>query len=200
MKPQCPQRLRSKTDRSRFDRIINDLLRHDLDTESRAELVADYVEIDRQIVDLRKDLKGGTIATRLATTRALNVATAERRRLHQRLFAGGRKPEEAVPTVAAEAAAKPSSLAVEEWRRHIHGRHYGKPQLRNDGTPEMTRLIAEFNREHEELTARFGRPSWSAMLYATDEEEIEAKREIEASRNMRWQRKQRRAELGSDAL
>ncbi|PBB79076.1 hypothetical protein CK218_22260 [Mesorhizobium sp. WSM3879] len=180
--------------------MVNDLARHDLDPESRIELIVDYVEIDRRIADLRKDANGGTIATRLATTRALNVATAERRRLHQRLFAGARKPDEVLPPVAVEAAAKPSNLADESWRRHYHRRHFGLPTLINDGTPEMDRLIAEYKREGEELRERFGKPSWSALLYASVEEEIEAKRIIAAYNNRQWRTKPRRAAAmeGSD--
>lgn len=195
MKLKCPPRLRSKADRTRFDRVVTDLLRHDLEPESRLELIVDYVEADRRIADLRKDLKGGSIATRLATTRALNVSTAERRRLHQRLFAGGKRPDEKLPPVAVEAAAKATNAADGAWRPHFHRREFGLPRLANDGTPGMAALIADYDREGEELERRFGKPSWNALLYANAEQQIAAERAIQKFKNSRWATKQRRADV-----
>ncbi|BCH10454.1 hypothetical protein MesoLj131c_47120 [Mesorhizobium sp. 131-3-5] len=199
MKHEYPSRLRSKRDRTRFDRVVNDLARHDLDADSRVELIVDFVEIDRRIADLNKDVKGGSIATRLSANRALSIATAERRRLHQRLFAGGKRPDEKLPPVAIEAAGLASNAADEAWRRHFHRREFGLPRLANDGTPEMSQAIAEFYREGEDLERRFGRPSWNAMLYANAEEQIAAERAVQKFRNSRWATKQRRTDDRSEA-
>lgn len=146
-------------------------------------MIADYVEAERTIADLRRETKGGTIATRMAATRALNVATAERRRLHQRLFAGGRRPEEVPPTIEAVAAVTIND-ADQAWRLHYHAVVLGiRPQLRSHVSAAEDRRIAEWKREGEALEAKFGPPSWPALLYPTVEAEIEADRALEAYRH-----------------
>lgn len=173
--PQYPSRLRSKADRAIFDRVVRDLARHDLDPSSRLEIITDFCEAERTIASLRRDTKGGTMATRLAATRALNVATAERRRLHQRLFAGGRRPEEALPSVEVAADAI-SNDADEAWRVHYQtGRG-----LRLMGDAAMQARVSAHEVERAALEARHGPANWMALLYGSAEEQVAADRAIAA--------------------
>jgi hypothetical protein len=86
------------------------------------KLLADFVLLEGRIASLRAgEAEGG-----MAATRALNVATAERRRLHGALIAGARKEVEhapAVPPPSAELDAKATADAA--WREFLHGGHLG---------------------------------------------------------------------------
>lgn len=179
-KPECPSRLRSKSLRSRWTRVVNDLIRHSLDPVSRAELIADFVELDERMAVLRRDGKGGTVATRLANTRALNVATAERRRLHQRLFAGGKRPE-ATPLpldeVVTQIASTDGYVADEAWRAHFRA---GKGLRANSGDRTMAARSSAWQRAGDGIEARHGAPSWAALLYETAEAQAEAEAVLDA--------------------
>jgi hypothetical protein len=69
-----------------------------IDPASRLELVTDHVRLAARIERLTEREEDAELGN-IATSRAVNVATAERRRLHARLFEGAREVEPG-PTAA----------------------------------------------------------------------------------------------------
>ncbi|GAA2821517.1 hypothetical protein EDC40_10359 [Aminobacter aminovorans] len=172
--PDVPPRFRSKLARERWTRIAEDLIKHGLDASARVELISDYVDAENHITSLRPQSKG-TGDMKLARARALNVATAERRRLHQRLFAGAKRLEEVLPSLEAFTeviVAGDQSEADAAWRAHFLT---GKGLIRDaSASRDMHRL------EAERLEAKYGEPSWNALLYETVQQQAEADRALEA--------------------
>ena len=70
-----------------FRRVVERLVAVDIDPESRAELLSDYVLLEARIAALRAAEAAAQGKESMAASRALNVATAERRRLHAALAA-----------------------------------------------------------------------------------------------------------------
>jgi hypothetical protein len=114
----------------------------------RLELVADYVRLSARIERLgarEDDAELGNVQI----SRAMNVATGERRRLHAALFAGANKPRP-TPTPA-EIAAKNRKDQAYAWFQFWHG----------GGRKVMTE--AEADAREKDLMLLYGEPSWSVM-------------------------------------
>ncbi|WP_271167297.1 hypothetical protein [Hansschlegelia plantiphila] len=84
-----------------------------LEIGPRAELLTDYVGIEARIAAMEKETKSDDGKIRMAAHRAISVATAERRRLHARLFVGGRKPKPD-PRAPAEAVEQAPGVELDE--------------------------------------------------------------------------------------
>jgi hypothetical protein len=119
----------TKAERARWDSLVSQLIEHQLDPEQRRELLVDFVKADRRIAALRKteDQIG------VPGSRALNVAMAERRRLHKALFVGGRKPKKETPPPPLPQAEIDADAAWREFFRMsrtetggLGGRHLGQ--------------------------------------------------------------------------
>jgi hypothetical protein len=151
----------SRAERKAFRNLVKRLVERGIDPVSRAGLVEDFVRLEGRLADLRAAEKQSDSGSTLATSRAVNVATAERRRLHDAIFRGAKKPDPK-PTPIEQAAAAGANVADEAWRARLwRGDH---------------RL------SYEELEARYGRPSWGALLYRTAAEEIGINRLLEKHR------------------
>jgi hypothetical protein len=157
--PKPPETM-SRKQRAAFRRIAGSLDERGIDPATRQELLADYVILEGRIATLRgTEAEGG-----MAATRALNVATAERRRLHAALFAGARKVEmqpPASPALSSELDAQTAADAA--WRQFYFGGQSGLDEAR--------------------LRAEHGPPGWNALCYRSLAEQLEAERVI--ARNTR---------------
>lgn len=183
--PQTPPRFKSKRDRERWSRVCEDLIAHGLDPRSRTELIADFIDAEQQIAALRPTAQGSA-DVRLAQARALTNAKAERRRLHQRLFAGGKRVDEPLPpieTAIAEIVVAPASEADEAWRDRFWD--------------EAKRPKRRLPLEEAELEQRYGPPSWAALLYPTVEAQARGERALDSYWNARPTQKKRRLAQGS---
>ncbi|UCI17029.1 hypothetical protein FJ970_18015 [Mesorhizobium sp. B2-1-8] len=164
--PHVPPRFKSKRAREHWLRVADDLVRHGLDPSARTELISDFVDAETTIASLRPQAKGSA-DVRLAQARALNNAVAERRRLHQRLFAGAKRLEEPLPQVeevVEQIAATDQSDADEAWRDALW------PAREGGRTPL----------DQTEIERRFGRPSWAALLHPTRASQAKDDLELEA--------------------
>lgn len=151
----------SRAERKAFRAMLKRLVERGIDPVSRVGLVEDFVRLDARLADLRAAEKKADSGSTLATSRAVNVATAERRRLHDAIFRGAKKPVPK-PTPIEEAAAAGHNEADEAWR----ARYYR-------GDRSMS---------HEALEARYGAPSWAALLYRTAAEQIGINRLLDKHR------------------
>lgn len=155
----------TREQRNAFRRIARHLEARGIDPETRRELLADYVLLEARIAALRIAEGEGS---GIATTRAINTATAERRRLYGALFAGARRIEPAQPAAAVAPAAALDRRAAADaaWRECLHGGCLDS-MTREAGRARMA-----------EIEAQHGLPSWGALMYATPEAEVEAERII----------------------
>ncbi|MBZ9603956.1 hypothetical protein [Phyllobacterium chamaecytisi] len=151
--PEPPNDL-SRGERKIFRTMVKRLVERGIDPVSRAGLVEDYARTEERLKHLRTSEKQADSASKMAVTRAVNVATAERRRLHDAMFRGAGKP---APMPVAQQAAQERSEADEAWR----DRHWQR-------VPNPL--------SQEELGRRYGRPRMAALLYRSIEEEIGTKR------------------------
>jgi hypothetical protein len=113
----------TKPEKTAFRRIVKRLKAVDIDPATRVEILTDFIQIEARIVALRQDEAKGSD---MAITRALNVATAERRRLHAELFKGARR----VPKPTLEDLEEQEKLAAghAKWRELL-GDNYWVPGL-----------------------------------------------------------------------
>ncbi|ESY88041.1 hypothetical protein X739_05905 [Mesorhizobium sp. LNHC220B00] len=83
----------SRSERKAFRTLVRRLVERGIDPISRAGLIGDFIHLDARRADLRASEKRAKNESEAAATRALNVATAEKRRLHVELFRGAQKPK-----------------------------------------------------------------------------------------------------------
>lgn len=166
----------SKPERKAFRKVAQNLARQGVEPSTRAMLIEELVRLESRLEGLRTAEKQAENASKIAASRALNVATAERRRLHDAVFKGARvlSTEQAA---AGQAGAQGESEADAAWRGFFRSE-------RDRQLPPEPAARAAMERELKEqeaaVTARFGEASWSALLYATHAEAVEAERIIEA--------------------
>ncbi len=148
-----------KREISRLNRTEKDALRRlnarltaaGLDPAERAVLAHDYILAKGRIARLREQETKAKGKTREQVMRGLNVALAERRRLHKALFGGARNVEPKADFVETE--------ADRAWREHLW--------------PATSKPKAIAGAERIELERLHGEPTWAALLYATHEEACE---------------------------
>lgn len=90
-----PQKLTAAEKRARDD-IIREMKSRGIDPDSRAALLLDYIKLDARISRLSEREADPELGS-IQVSRAVNVAIAERRRLHDALFAGAAKLEPVEP-------------------------------------------------------------------------------------------------------
>jgi hypothetical protein len=122
----------SRSERKTFRKLVQMLAERGIEPGARAHLVADFVLSDRRLADLRRHENQTNPASNLAVIRAVNTATAERRRLHAAMFKGARKP---APAPAKEKV-RASDSAIEAWQRYVLQYGWGKVE------PCYSRVIA----------------------------------------------------------
>jgi len=110
-----------------------------IEPESRIQLVIDYVRLATRIERLTKRERDPLLG-HAGVTRAVNIATTERRRLYQTIFAGARRPEPG-PT----AAEKREREAFVEWAAFLYGfdRDYQDAGERNAREAKLLQLYGE---------------------------------------------------------
>jgi hypothetical protein len=91
-----PKKL-TEPERKAWDHIVREMKSRGIDPESRFALIKDYVKLEARIERLSEREEDPELGN-IQASRALNVAIAERRRLHGALFAGAREPQQA-PTL-----------------------------------------------------------------------------------------------------
>ncbi|ESZ68171.1 hypothetical protein X727_23105 [Mesorhizobium sp. L103C119B0] len=138
----------NRTERKVYRTLAQRLVDRGVDPIARATLLAEAVRLEARLHGLREAEKQTENSARMAAARAVNTATTELRRITVELFRGAAKVDAVVPIEVAAAAS--ANDADDAWRRHMHW-----------GDKTFT---------HDQLEARFGRPSWSAMLYRTEAE------------------------------
>ena len=141
MKVEPPASL-SRAEKRTFRRLVTQLVEAQIEPAAREALLSDYVQLDARIAALRdEENEALDPKARMAASRALNVASAERRRLHGALFKGARKRP--APPPDDERISPEQEAADQAWGAFYRG----------------NKSISE-----TELRARYGSPSWRALL------------------------------------
>eukprot|EP01035_Chromulina_nebulosa_P012743 gene12743-16984_t len=159
----------SRSERKAFRTMVQRLAKLDVDVISRASLIEEFCRLETRLGDLRKAEKAAENGSKMAVSRALNVATAERRRLHEAIHKGVStrpKTRDERSTAAIETATTDveTNDGDEAWRRHFWPEVYGLPR--------NSRTMAELDAESARLEALYGPPGWGPLLYASAAEEV----------------------------
>jgi hypothetical protein len=170
-------------ERKALQRLRTRLQATGVDVDAKAALLRDLVLADNRIRRLRAaEIRAAKAGDSGSATRSLNVALAERRRLHQAIH--GRPlattaTEKKLSPLRALWAAEDAPLepAVQAWREFWAASGYRSGSLMR---PVVSGPAADAVR------ARWGDPPMRALLYPTDEAQAEAYDTIE--RNMPWSR------------
>lgn len=150
--PEPPSDL-SRSEKKAFRNLVKTLADRGVDPIARAGLVAEYVRMSSRLAQLRAAEKQVETGSKLAASRAVNVATMESRRLHEAIFKGAKKPVKTITATVIDAQEdEERDERTEAWRDFLH---------RNVRT--MSR---------EQMERKFGRPGMRAILYASHEEEM----------------------------
>jgi len=134
-----PKKL-TEPERKAWDHIVREMKSRGIDCDSRVTLIKDYVKLEARIErlsDREKDPEWGSVQA----SRALNVAIAERRRLHTALFTGARKPKQLPTLVQTE-----EREAYTAWTDFYEGWDDWKDRSQKDRAEreaELTRLYGE---------------------------------------------------------
>jgi hypothetical protein len=154
----------SVRERQQARRIAKAMRAVGLDPDMRSELLHDYVRSEDRIAGLRAQENTATGASQMVITRALNVAVAERRRLHDSLFKGARRPAPVMPGRSGARETVESAADV-SWREFFRTGQYRTPT-------ESTALEAE-------LKAAYGAPNWGPLLHDTFAEQLAEERALD---------------------
>jgi hypothetical protein len=140
MKPKQLTRAEQKA----WNQIVREMKSRGIDPDSRVALIRDYVKLEARIERLSSREEDPVLGN-VSTSRAVNVAIAERRRLHAALFAGARELEELpLPPTPAQTRER---AAYTEWALFLEGL---------DGFRDRAARKAE-------LTRRYGEPPMLAL-------------------------------------
>lgn len=129
---EAPKHL-SAAERKAFDKQAETLASAGVEVELRADLIADFVQLETRIKSLRKAEKTAESDKKLAASRALTTATVERRRLHEMLYRGARLAPRTRAEKVERLAVQPDAAgdidpAHEAWRDYFWGRYRGCPE------------------------------------------------------------------------
>ena len=150
----------NRIERKAFRKMAQTVADRGIDPIARASLIAQAVRIEARIPFLQEAEKQAENGQKMAAMRAHNTAMVELRRLNVEIFRGAAKVDAVVPLEVAAAAS--ANEADDAWRRYFHG-----------GDRTFT---------HEQLEARYGKPSWYALLYRTEAESVGIKRLLDQYR------------------
>jgi hypothetical protein len=155
----------TKTEQSQVRRLRARLRKTGADVDALSDMITAYVLARGRIARLRAEEAD---AVRLGrggpASRALNVALAEQRRLHQSLFGRPNRQDEPSPT----------RIELAEEKRQAEGDAAWRLCFREHGFGEGS--------QQDAVEANFGPPSWNAILYDTPERQAAAEAAIEANR------------------
>lgn len=140
----------NRQERKAYRKLAQTVADRGIDPIARASLIAQAVRIEARVPFLQAAEREAENGQKMAAMRAHNTAMVELRRLNVEIFRGAAKVDAVVPIEVA--AALSTNEADEAWRRRLHW-----------GDNTLT---------HDVLEAKFGRPSWSALLYRTEAEAI----------------------------
>lgn len=143
------------SEKKSYQKIVAALVTREIDPSSRAHLIEDCVFSESALVALRAQCKSSKGKERLAASRAINTATAERRRIHSALFAEDKLQ------VAPPRTGDYSNQFTEADKAWIEFR-YDARQTNRD------KQRAALAKREEAIKKKFGAPSWSAVLFALD--------------------------------
>jgi hypothetical protein len=150
--PEPPSDL-SRGEKKAFRNLVRTLADRGIDPIARSGLVAEYVRMDSRLAELRAAEKQVETGSKLAASRAVNVATMESRRLHEAIFKGAKKPKTTVAaTVTAAQRDDERDARTEAWRRYFHDRANSPSHAELEAIHGPCPLVAILYRSHEEET------------------------------------------------
>jgi hypothetical protein len=157
----------SKTERRLFDQTVAEMVARGIDPAARIPLLTDYVKLAARIERL-SEREGDAELGNVATSRAVNVATAERRRLHAAIFAGGHV--EPAPSQAEQLEEARRTEADTAWLQFF------SPCIRRDMDAQTRERLEGDSRAWEsDLERKYGEPSWAVLAtphFATYDESV----------------------------
>lgn len=170
----------SRAEKRHFRDLVASLITAGIDPGARRDLIADFVRFDERIAGLRTEEQRASGPAKVAASRAVNVASVERRRLHAALFAGGQKLSDGQRTVTAPVGKTSGPSAADEaWRDHLHREKRG---FSVPAHPWGQADREEYAAREGQLVAKYGSPTWAAMLHPTHHDQLETERIIAAQR------------------
>jgi hypothetical protein len=139
-----------------FCRLRDSLVAQGIDPASRSHLIEDFAYTEARLTALRLEYQSAKGKARMAVVRALNVAGAERRRLHTSIFSSAKTipGKNLYPEDDREQNQIGLTAAKEVWRKHFRS---------------LTGKIATVEEvvkdpEGKKLEQKFGPPSWSVLI------------------------------------
>jgi hypothetical protein len=150
----------NRSQRASFRRLLGDMEAAGVDVTGKERIAADYVRSEERIDELRQREKTSRGKACAAVTRSLNVALAERRRLHTQLFDKGALEEDDELSSEEVRAARSMLEALAAWRAHTWGK---------DGS------------DAADLERIYGPEPITVAIHSTIEEEVEDYLAIEQS-------------------
>ncbi|WP_242217999.1 hypothetical protein [Shinella zoogloeoides] len=143
----------SRGEKKAFRNLVKTLADRGIDPIARAGLVEEYVRTDARLTDLRAAEKQVEKGSKLAASRAVNVATMERRRLHEAIFKGAKKPEKTVAATVHDAAVDKDGekdARTEAWRKYLYASVRTSSREAIEAAHGPCPLVAILYRSHEE--------------------------------------------------
>jgi hypothetical protein len=139
----------TRAERKAWDDVVSEMRWRGIDPARRVALIRDYIKLDARIERLSSREDDPELGN-VQISRAINVAVAERRRLHAALFAGDREPELESPPTPAQAREREAYTA---WAHFYEGLDDWKDRSKED------RAAREV-----ELTQLYGEPSMRVLV------------------------------------
>jgi hypothetical protein len=133
--------------------MVKTLAARGIDPVARAGLVDEYVRMQSRLADLRKAEKVAETGSKMPASRAVNVATAERRRLHDAIFRGAKQPTRTVTATVRAAAADATDeedVKTKAWRDYFHRDFRTTSRDQIEATHGPCPLVAILYSSHEE--------------------------------------------------
>jgi hypothetical protein len=130
-------------ERKAWDDIVREMESCGINPGNRIALIKDYIKLEGRIGRLESREENALLGN-IQASRAINVAIAERRRLHAALFAGARKAQELPPApTPTQVRERKAYTAWSEFYEGLDGWKDRSPEDRAAREAELTLLYGE---------------------------------------------------------
>lgn len=159
----------STPEKKAFARIVETLTAQGINPEARAHLIEDFVYSESSMVALRAEYKTTKGSQKLAISRAINVASAERRRIHSALFAET-KSSISQPQPSNRKQQESFSEGDKEWLTYLQDQKRllalkppRKPKLID--VSKFVKSVGKANPQERALTKKYGSPGFAVLFH-----------------------------------
>lgn len=164
----------SPAEKKAFARLVKTLRAQGINPASRAHLIEDFVFSESSLTALRKEYQESNGGLKLATSRAINVATAERRRIHAALFAAvknfsaepGRNEADRNEGRQQHYTHPPDTEAIRAWVAYLQDQNK-RPKQKNKmiDVGRFVQKVMRGDARSRQLEKKFGPIPFAALLH-----------------------------------